>query len=280
MASPNLDALSIRLSHIIDDPVSAATTDGNIITSSYRTQFLNDGIRNCLVKWAISDNWMALRSYLKDGTATLSGGQALLSAWTGNVSIILSAKNSTDNKFIYPVPQKLKHILDVSLNSYLTPSVNIQYYDVNNGYFILLDGTGASTDAVYLKYVKEHSDLTVGAGASEPVYDAAWTLSGTTVTNFTGVLSTHVGGTFTGLGLSSVPSARLITSYVSSTSFTIDSAFIGGDTSGTHGIIIPLSQNDIEIDSQYWDEVLQEAYKIYAKRYPTKENIVRMQIGT
>lgn len=281
MASTNLDALSVRLSHVINDSVSAATTDGNIITSSYRTQFLNDGIRQCLVRWATNRNWMALRSYIKDGTATLSSGQSLLSAWTGTPFIILSAKNSTDNVIVRPVPQELKHVMDVSLNSYLVPSTTDQYYSIENGYFTLLDNTGTSTDSIYLRYVKEHTDLSVGAGASTVVYDASftYTVATLTISNFTGVISTHVGGKLIGTDAGGNLFERLITGYVSSTSFTIDSALTNAGTACTSGYIVPPSQNDIEIDSQYWDEVLQEAYKIYLRRYPIKDNIARLQVG-
>jgi hypothetical protein len=283
MSSPNLDALSVRLSHVINDPVTAATTDGQLITSSYRTQFLNDGIRSCLNKWVINENWMALRNYIKDGTVSLTGGQSLLTAWTGNVSVILSAKNSTDNVFVHPVPQWLKHAFDVALNQYLSPSATNQFYSIENGYFTLLDGTGTSTDAIYLRYVKEHSDLSVGAGASTVVYDAAFTVSpsgtGLIVTDFTGVIATHVGGTLTGKDNSGNPFSRLITSYISSTSFTID-ASLTDNGNCTLGYITPPSQNDIEIDSQYWDEVLQEAYKIYLKRYPTDKNLARLQVAS
>jgi hypothetical protein len=214
---------------------------------------------------------------------SLTGGQSLLSAWTGNVSVILSAKNSTDNVIVSPVPQALKHAFDVALNQYLSPSASNQFYSIENGYFTLLDGTGTSTDSIYLRYVKEHADLSVGAGASTVVYDAAFSIApvgtGTIVTDFGGVIATHVGGTLTGKDNSGNPFSRLITSYISSTSFTIDSTVTSAG-SCTLGYITPPSQNDIEIDSQYWDEVLQEAYKIYLKRYPTEKNLRALQVAS
>jgi len=278
MASPNLDALSIALSHLINDPVDTATTDGQTVTSYYRTKFLNDGIRACLRKWIASQNWMALRLYVKDGSASLTANTALLSAWTGGVFEIISAKNTTDNLLVYPMPEDLKHYLELGTNPYISPSLTLQYYTKDSGYFKLLDGTVTSTDTIYLRYVKEHTDLTTGAGASTVVYDGTCTTLLTAVTNFTGVLSTHVGGRFVGTDTGGHTFDRLITAYVSSTAFTIDSA-VTDDGATCAGYIIPPSQNDIEIDSQYWDEVLQEAFKIYVQRYPTTMNIARLKVA-
>ncbi len=246
--------------------MSAATTDGDTISSAYRSQFLNDGIRNCIYKWAANRDWMALRHYIKDGTATLSAGASLLTAWTGTPFIIISARNSTDGMVIKPVPSELKHYFDTGeYSNYFAPSTTKQYYSVENGYFTLLDGTGTSTDTIYLRYIKQHTDLTAGAGASTVVQDTDFTSLLTAITNFTGVLSTHVGGRFVGTDSDSNHFDRLITAYVSSTAFTIDSALTADGATGT-GYIVPPSQNDIEIDSQYWNEVLQEAFNIFLQR--------------
>jgi hypothetical protein len=281
MSSPNLDTISISFSHLIDDPVTTATTDGQVITSAYRTKFINDGIRNCLKKWLASQNWRALRSYIKDGSASLTAGSALLSAWSGNVFEIISAKNTTDSVFVYPMDEDLKHFLELGNSQYISPSLFNQYYAIDNGYFRLLDGVGTSTDTIYLRYIKEHTDLAVGSGASTLVYDASftYTVATLTITNFTGVISTHVGGRLVGTDAGGNLFDRGITSYISSTSFTIDSALTNAGTACTVGYITPPAQNDIEIDSQYWDEVLEEAFKIYIQRYPTEKNIARIKVA-
>jgi len=202
MASPNFDSLSVSLSHLIDDPVAAAATDGSTVTSAYRTIFLNDGVRNCLRNWVQRGDWMALRSYLLDGSATLENNSKTLSSWTGTPFIILSAKNSTDNVLINEAPQELKHVLDTGMYSnYFTASATNQFYVVTGGSFVLIDGGTTTGDTVYLRYVKEHTNLTVA------------------------------------------------------------------------------NSTDIEIDSQYWDELLQEAYKIYLRRYPTTKNMQALQIN-
>jgi hypothetical protein len=201
MASPNFDQLNVNLSHLIDDKVTSASTNGEVVTSLYRTLFLNDGIRVLLRKWTKEQNWIALKSYLKDGSASLSANTVLLSAWTGGVFEILSAKNNTDNVLILPCPEYLRYELESDVNPYLTPSATRQYYVNDGGYFRLLDGTSTSVDEIYLRYVKEHADLTVN------------------------------------------------------------------------------NATDIQIESQYWDEVLQEAFKIYISRDPTDRNIARIKVA-
>jgi hypothetical protein len=226
---------------------------------------------------------MALRSYLKDGTATLTAGQSLLTAWTGTPSTILSAKNSTDNVIIQPVPQGLKHVFDTAMYSnYFAPSATNQYYSIENGYFTLLDGTGTSVDSIYLRYVKEHSNLSAGATASTILYDASFTYTVATLTISlfgSSIATSHVGGRVTGTDAGGNYFDRLITGYVGTGSFTIDSALTNAGTACTAGYVIPPSQNDIEIDSQYWDEVLQEAYKTYLKRVPTENNLRSLQVA-
>jgi hypothetical protein len=162
MASPNFNALVVTLSYMIDDPVAAAATNGDTITSAQRVTFLNDAVRICLNKWAASENYTALRSYLLDGSANLTNSVAALSSWTGTPFIILSAKNSTDNVYIRPAPQRLKHAFETSeYSNYFKASTTAQWYSVENGNFTLLDGTTTSTDAIYLRYIKGHTNLTV-----------------------------------------------------------------------------------------------------------------------
>jgi hypothetical protein len=98
------------------------------------------------------------------------------------------------------------------------------------------------TDTTELKYVRTPKVGTVSAGTV--VYDNAYTITGTTVTAFTGVLQTHIGATLVGNDASAVPFAKAITGYISSTSFTIDST-VTNPGSCTGGFIVP--QNSIAI---------------------------------
>ena len=101
-----------------------------------------------------------------------------------------------------------------------------------------------TTDTTELKYVRTPQVGTVSAGTV--IKDAAFTATGTVVTSWgdSTVLPSHVGGTLVGLDQSAVPFARAITSYVSATSFTIDSA-VTNPTACTNGYIIP--QNSVAI---------------------------------
>jgi hypothetical protein len=202
MASPNFNALVVTLSYMIDDPVAAAGTSGDVVTSAQRVTFLNDAVRICLNKWASERNWVALRSYLKDGSANLTNNAAALSSWTGTPFIIISARNSTDSVYIRPVPQEYKHVFQTSeYSNYFTGSATAQWYSIEDGNFTLIDGGTTSTDAIYLRYVMGHTNLTV------------------------------------------------------------DNA------------------TDILVDSQFWGELLNEAYKIYLRRVPTNKNIKALQVA-
>jgi hypothetical protein len=81
------------------------------------------------------------------------------------------------------------------------------------------------------------------------------------VTNFTGTLSTHVGGTFVGIDNGGNVFSRLITAYVSATAFTIASALVA-DGAGTNGYIIPPNGSDIAVTSTYWPMILDLAYAV------------------
>jgi len=106
------------------------------------------------------------------------------------------------------------------------------------------------TDTTELKYYRIPKVGTVSGGTV--VSDTAWSASGTTISAFTGTLASHVGALFAGLDNSANPFVRTITGYVSTTSFTIDSALVAGGA-GTNGYIIPLNVLTAPTRSTYVD---------------------------
>jgi hypothetical protein len=275
MASPLFDALSVSLSRMIEDPVSSATTDGDAITSAMRSQFLNEGIRRCIKRWVAQGNQDAIREYINTESQTLASSTKALSSWTGGVFAILAARNTTDTAIPIPLSNQLVAEATSGVNRWLLASSSNQKYYLNGGNFVLLGGT--ATSAISLTYVKQHTDLVAGGSAGTVVFDNAWTASSTTITNFTGVLSTHVTGKFVGTDNGGNYFERTIATYVSATSFTINSALVA-DGAGTAGYIVPPTANDIIIPSQYWPEVLDEAYLVWAAQNPGNDSTLKMQM--
>ena len=170
------------------------------------------------------------------------------------------------------LPIELKHVLDVSLNSYLTPSATNQYWTVDSGNLHVL-GCGA-TDMAKVLYYKKHADIVAGGGSSTVVYDNAFTVGadGVTITNFTGVLASHVGGTLVGSDGNSALFSRVITSYISPTSFTIASAVGAGAGSGY--IVPATSTSDTLVPSPYFDMILDYAMIESLKEKPQTPEVL------
>lgn len=212
MASPNYDALHVRLSRMIGDPVSAAANNGNGgQTSALRDHYLNDGIRrlmNHYIRMRGYDSFSASMiepaffsgGYLADEAQTLGSNVKTLASWTGGVFCIITARNATasPNIVINPIPHKYKDLARTSSNRYLTPATGNQWYIIEGASLRVL-GSGA-TDSVNLQYIKPHTDLT-NANAT-----------------------------------------------------------------------------DILVPPAYWNEVLDEAYKIFAEEYPEEESLARLQL--
>jgi len=205
MASTNFDALNVQLSRMIEDPVAAATTDGDQYTSGYRDNLLNKACRDLQKRWAAEGNDDALRQYLNTEAQSLSSSTKALSSWTGDVLTIRSVYNSTDEVIPYPVANGLKEEAQTGNNRYLSVTANTslgQKYYVNANAFFLLGGT--ATSSIRLTYVKKHATLAAN------------------------------------------------------------------DAGGA---------GDITIPNQYWEDVLREAFKIFAKENPSAENTVRLQLN-
>ena len=87
-------------------------------------------------------------------------------------------------------------------------------------------------------YTSNLASVSLAPNAGTVVSDTAFTAAAKTITAFTGVVASHVGGEFIGLDNGGNAFKRSIVSYVSSTSFTINSALVA-DGAGTNGFIVP-----------------------------------------
>jgi hypothetical protein len=86
-------------------------------------------------------------------------------------------------------------------------------------------------------------DLPIGVPVvTDVVYDAAftYTVATLTITGFTGVIASHLGAEFVGTDAGGNLFKRTITSILSSSSFTINSALTNTGTSCTLGYILPI----------------------------------------
>ena len=176
MASPNFDALNLQHSKNIGEAVAAAATNSSRWTAAQRSYHLNEAIRR-LIKYHIVPNIADtidvfirntgfLNPHITTEAQALSSNVKALSGWTGTASWILSAYNTTDSLPVVPVPQRIVPYTSAGGNSYLLASATNQMYTIDGGNFRLLDGVSNSTDSITLRYIKAHSDLSVG-GASD-----------------------------------------------------------------------------------------------------------------
>lgn len=166
MASPLFDQLSIDLSKKLGDPVAAAATNGLVWTSALRTLLLNNAHRKWILKQLAAGNMNALGTYKNREGQALSNNAKALSAWTGGVSAILSAYNSTDALIVKRLPDGYVGVARSGANTYYTPSTTNQFWVREAGSFILLDGGATTGDTIVLEYIKDHTDLSAG-GASD-----------------------------------------------------------------------------------------------------------------
>jgi hypothetical protein len=166
------DELNIKLSRMIDDPVSTASTDGQRYSSALRVDWLNHSMRNlhksnlnfeseegleCSVV-----NAHTMRNYIKENSYTLSSGETSLSIT--DVSGVLSAWNTTTNSPILPLGgDKEAVIRNAGLGSYIKPSTLKQYYMIQDGKFVLVSsGVVNNSDTITLMIVTPYIDLVVG----------------------------------------------------------------------------------------------------------------------
>lgn len=176
MASPKFDVLHLRFARMIDDPVTAATTDGDTFTSAKRSGWLVDGMRAWVDKVLISGDHAPIRGYINVESKALTSSVLTLSSssgWTGGVYRILSAVNTTQTTdvVVKPMPQSLYDYALLGTNKYLIPSTTNQFYIEENGNFKLYGG--AATDTIQLRYIKLIPEYTANY-ASDIAVDENW----------------------------------------------------------------------------------------------------------
>lgn len=174
MPSPNFDAMSVNLSKKLGDPVSAAANDGKVWTSALRTVLLNNAHRKWMFKELAAGNMNALQTYKSREGQALSNNAKALSGWTGGVMAILSAYNSTDGVIVNRLPDGYVGVARSSSNTYYTPSTTNQFWVVEAGSFILMDGGTTTGDTIVLEYVKPHTDLSAGGSTDTSVPAHYW----------------------------------------------------------------------------------------------------------
>lgn len=253
------------------DTVTSATTDGNKATSAMRDVILNNAIRVWITKkigQMTPDGQFptldrdALRSYITIASAMPDANlKIILSTFTYPIYRIIGISDIDENITVFPIlPPLSRQSLARMISRGITASFKQTYWEADGGNLYILGGSSADTYSI--EYVKQHTDLVAGGSAQTVVSDTAWSATGTAVTGFTGTLSSHVGGQFVGIDSGGNKFVRTITAYVSSTAFTIDSALVANGA-GTNGYIIPLNAGDIQIDSAYWNEILDEAINMW-----------------
>lgn len=198
----NFDSLVVRFSRKIDDAVSATGTDGDVITSLKRVQYLNNGIRVWMMKKIQQSDFMALSGYIQTKTQAMTANSVSLDAagFTGGILWIISITNTTPTPDV-PVTIVEPHwARDITLSRIegLLGSAADQKAYLQNGSLNVI-GSGA-TDTLSVTYIQKHTDLTSGGGT------------------------------------------------------------------------------DISINSAYFDEVLEEAFTLFVKEYPSQDNIARLTV--
>jgi hypothetical protein len=205
--------------------------------------------------------WDALQGFTNSEAQSLSSNSKSLSSWnSGNgIAKILAVYDTTLSLPCRYVPQNIFNWASTGGNTLVTASATNPLWSVINS-TLYVQGAGAS-DSITLRFVKRHVSITSNQASTAVISDTAWTSSTTTITNFTGTLTTHVGGTFVGTDNGGNVFSRLITAYVSASSFSIASA-LTADGAGTYGYIIPPNGSDIAVPNTYWPHILDLAYAV------------------
>ena len=174
MASPNFDALNIRVSKLVGDAISTATTAGDKWSSGQRDNWLNAACRRMYDEAIANDDQNYLRGYINTESQTLSASVKTLSSWTGGVGRIFQAYNTTDEEIVRPRTNDLEQEILNGNNIYINSGTNAQYYTLNNATFKLHGGT--ATSAVQLTYAKLHTDLAANdaGGAGDFVFPSQY----------------------------------------------------------------------------------------------------------
>jgi hypothetical protein len=276
MAIPLYDSLNVQHSRNIGDPVAAATTNGAKWTYQQRDFHLNTAINRWIDKMLDTANkleiagmdagkyWDALQGYTASEAQALVANAKALSSWNSANGIvkILSVYDTTLSLPCRYISQRLFDWAGTGGNTLLTASSTNPLWS-QIGSTLYVKGAGA-TDSITLRYVKKHVSIVATSASTAVVSDVAFTATGTAITNFTGTLATHVGGSFVGLDNGGNPFSRLIVAYVSATAFTIASA-LTADGAGTNGYIVPPNVADIAVPNTYHPQILDLALAVAFK---------------
>lgn len=198
-------------------------------------------------KWAKVLNGATAPMYTQtNDSLTIAAGDT-----TGLYTVDLSGLNPFIDKIIRVVHRKadntrtLVNLLtprEAEKVTSLTTLYSTSIFGVNEGESIKLYAGSSftvttATDTIELVFYRQPTVST--AVTPTVVYDAAFTVAadGITVSAVTGVLAAHVGGMFVGTDYGGLLFSKIISGYISSTSFVLSSAVTAG--AGTLGYIIP-----------------------------------------
>ena len=168
MASANFDALHLKLSRSIADPVAVAATDGDEATSALRTDYLNRA--NSMVQQIVLSmgneavNRLIPGLVTTDATATSGGSKSLPSDYSHH----LAAQKASGARMTW-VPPEAKADLDVNAN----PNLTLAYTVVGGSVYMYEDGTTIANGAHVLYYVKNDQRAQAGDSADIDI-DNRW----------------------------------------------------------------------------------------------------------
>ena len=172
MSSPNFDALSVQHSRNIGDTVSSASSNGTAVSSAQRSTHINNACRLFVAKNVELENYSPIKGYVNLTTGTLSSNTYSLTSATPDVAWIISLSDTSEGRIATKLPQKYEKLVGTSQNSYLTASTTNIYY-MQEGSSLHVYGAGA-TDAIALRYVGVHTDLSAGGSTDILIESPYW----------------------------------------------------------------------------------------------------------
>ncbi len=225
----------------------SATLGDSTIPSALALDLVSLNVQTIAKRITDSGGYYAKQYLIKNATLTISGS---VNPYVVDISSI--------NPFL-DKPEKIVHVTTGGVRtqvelyspayseyqSALSNNANSIFGAYVGDSLLLFKGSAftvtIATDTVEFWYYRQAK---IGSVASNAVVsDVAYTVAadGLTVSAFTGVLTSHVGGTLVGIDNASAPFARTINQYVSSTSFILATTVAAG--AATNGYIIPPAAN-------------------------------------
>ena len=166
MASPLYDGLSVELSKRLDDAVAAASSSGDVWSTTQRDIPLNFACKTLMTKYGAEEDTDFFRSLIESEGQAMTSNEIALSSYTGGVFKILSARNGTT--VVKPLPQDwVDDIASIESMPWYNATTTNQYYYEESGN--LVNVGGGATDTITLRYVKNWSDLTASNATDIPV---------------------------------------------------------------------------------------------------------------